>query len=249
MQRPTFRLMPLLGTGLLLAVAHGLAGCGAMPAHSNTLVFGTTTKVAVDVSQEPTGALGVTIGYKRNEAVWMPLIANVPAGDGKTQPAACTTEACTKLVGDADVDTYSVLATFSGDMGGAAKTAEASGSVTQFFATGLAARTLAQRGGAALVNTAAAAPLDADVAAAARDIQAAKSDRITTIVDSVTKPDKSLDQAGVASLLAKEPAKSKLTDAVKLQLTAVKTVSGLQAQLGKTHQGYVKVIFDSLSTQ
>jgi hypothetical protein len=242
--------MPLLGTGLLLlAIAQGLAGCGAMPAHSNTLVFGTTTRVAVDVSQEPTGALGVTIGYKRNEAVWMPLIANVPAPTGGMQPAACTSEACAKLVGNGDEDTYSVLATFSGDMGGAAKAAEAKGTVSQFFATGLAARTLAQRGGAALVNTAAAEPLDADVAAAAKDIQTAKSDRITSIVDSFTRPDKSLDVAGVASLVAREPARSRVTDAVKSQLVAVTTVAGLEAQLRRTHQGYVRLLFDSLPTK
>ncbi len=55
-----------------------LYGCGSVPQHSNTLVFGTDTKVALDVSSSPAnaGALGFTLGYKRVEAVWMPLLAN-----------------------------------------------------------------------------------------------------------------------------------------------------------------------------
>ena len=66
-------LIPL--TGLLLITL----GC-ATPKHTNTLIFGTSTRVAFDVSQDPTGAVGVTLGYKRQEAVWMPLQANEKQG-------------------------------------------------------------------------------------------------------------------------------------------------------------------------
>lgn len=68
-----------------IATASLLAGCGTMP--PNVLVFGTTTVTALDVSPGTTGTFGVTLGYKRHEAVWMPLMVQVdsPAG-GTTRP-------------------------------------------------------------------------------------------------------------------------------------------------------------------
>lgn len=50
-----------------------LAGCGT--AGNQVLVFGTDTKVALDVSGDPTGQPSFTLGYKRREAVWLPLAA------------------------------------------------------------------------------------------------------------------------------------------------------------------------------
>lgn len=54
------------------AAAVGLSGCTTPP---DVMVFGTTTKLAVDVSaQTTTGGLPeITVGYKRAEGVWMPL--------------------------------------------------------------------------------------------------------------------------------------------------------------------------------
>jgi hypothetical protein len=56
-----------------------LAGCtiGKIQ-HNDVLIFGTDTKLALDVSANPTtgGTPEVTIGYKRQEAVWMPLVVN-----------------------------------------------------------------------------------------------------------------------------------------------------------------------------
>lgn len=54
----------------VVLIAMLCASCSA-PKHTNTLIFGTTTRFAIDASQEPTGSLGITIGYKRHEAVWM----------------------------------------------------------------------------------------------------------------------------------------------------------------------------------
>jgi hypothetical protein len=145
--------LQVLGAACLLA----LAGCAA-PEHSNTLIFGTTTKVALDVSQDPTGAVGVTLGYRRQEAVWMPLLPN-QGKPNERAPAECKDKVgCPMFVGKEgdDHDTYSVFASFGGKGGGGAGVAEAGaraeGQIVQYFATGLAARKLAE-GGAALVNT------------------------------------------------------------------------------------------------
>ncbi len=60
----------IVGTGLLVSAC-------AVP-HNNVLIFGTQTKVGVDVgvAAEAGGIPDVTIGYKRREAVWMPLVMN-----------------------------------------------------------------------------------------------------------------------------------------------------------------------------
>ncbi len=135
-----------------------VAGCSSTPEHTNTLIFGTTTKVAIDVSQDPTGTVGVTIGYRRQEAVWMPLLPNQGGKDARV-PATCNGTECPKYTGNegSDRDTYSVFASFggeaSGSAGGSTPGAQAGAKIVQYFATGLAARALANRGGAALVNT------------------------------------------------------------------------------------------------
>lgn len=181
-------------TMMVIAVTLAGAGCSSTPRHSNTLMFGTSTRVALDVSQEPTGSLGFTLGYKRQEAVWMPLLANKNDG-GDLVPAECSETGCKVFQGQAGeggaagkgaVDTYSVLATFSGSASANAESpaassgsaapesrpaARAGGGIAQYFATGLAARLLAARG-AAVVNAAAgetaAAPLSEDEKAAIR---------------------------------------------------------------------------------
>jgi hypothetical protein len=144
------------------AIAAFLVGCTSTPQHTNVLVFGTNTKVALDLSQDATNGIGITLGYKRMEAVWMPLLPNQanPNGTG-LQPSPCMTEKeCPKFVGmdSADqYDTYSVLASFGSKLGAGVdstgKDAKVNGEIAQYFATGLAARLLAQSGGAGLVST------------------------------------------------------------------------------------------------
>ena len=200
---------------LCLPGASILGGCDT-PRHSNTLIFGTTTKVAIDASQEPTGALGVTIGYKRNEAVWMPLIANESEA-GKTVPAKCGGDDCRKFEGRAGTgggaaaagaqDTYSVLATFSGNMSATAQNPEAKGSLAQYFATGLAARLLAQYGGAAVVNTAANDTKAAAINADAKKVLDLKTARIERILAKLTKTNGEVDSGAVTKLLGLSPAK------------------------------------------
>jgi hypothetical protein len=141
-----------------------------MPQHSNTLVFATNTMVALDVSASPTtGSPNITMGYKRQEGAWVPLVANGAGPAGERQPAGCTVPADGCILrgttaNSGEGDALSVLATFGADGSAGASgatgspTASASGGIKQYFATGLAARILAQRGGAQLVSTAADSP-------------------------------------------------------------------------------------------
>jgi hypothetical protein len=133
-----------------------LAGCGSTPTHTNTLIFGTNTKLALDVGADPTGISSITLGYKRQEAVWMPLLANKGKDDQREPATDCVSEGClfqgTSPTGE---DAYSVLATFGATFSGegqASSGVKAAGGIAQYFATGLAARELARSGGAQLVS-------------------------------------------------------------------------------------------------
>lgn len=143
-----------------LAITSFLMGCTSTPQHTNVLVFGTNTKVALDLSQDVTSGIGITLGYKRQEAVWMPLLPNQASTGSGLQPSPCIKpDDCPKFIGKDSAgqhDTYSVLASFGTKLGGgvdsAGKDAKVNGEIAQYFATGLAARILAQNG-AALVST------------------------------------------------------------------------------------------------
>lgn len=80
------------GVARLIAAAIsgvGLSGCLNGVQHNDVLIFGTDTKLALDVSASATGGgtPEVTIGYKRAEAVWMPLVANgTGVATGPLQP-------------------------------------------------------------------------------------------------------------------------------------------------------------------
>lgn len=152
----------------IVAVVFATVSCSSTPQHSNTLIFGTNTAVALDVSQLPTGNLGVTLGYRRQEVVWIPLLANTTNASGAETPAVCQSDSCKSFNGttgsDGETngagarDTYSVLATFSGQSAGGSLVSSSGagvtggGAIAQYIATGFAARALAESG-AAVVNT------------------------------------------------------------------------------------------------
>ena len=60
-----------LATGLAAFVASMLSGCQTVT--DDKLLFVTDTKVALDVSGDPTGQSSFTLGYKRKEAILLPL--------------------------------------------------------------------------------------------------------------------------------------------------------------------------------
>jgi hypothetical protein len=234
-----------------------LAACTSTPQHSNTLIFGTSTRLAIDVSQEPTGALGATIGYKRHEAVWMPLLANetVQSGGTPPTPARCSTDPCRKFVGEAGSqggaagrgarDTYSVLATFTGDMSGSAQGAQAKAGVAQYFATGLAARLLAQYGGAAAVGSAASAPSGEAIRAA--QVVKAHVQKVDTIGARLSRTDGSVNATLVTRLFGLEPAKN-LPKADREQIAQMTRRSELQDYLEDAPEDVAQKIFDTLDS-
>lgn len=69
-----------------IAIASALLVSACVAPHNDTLLFGTDTKVALDVGAPPenAGIPQLTIGYKRREFVWMPLYVN--ARDSKVVP-------------------------------------------------------------------------------------------------------------------------------------------------------------------
>lgn len=144
-----------------------IVGC-ATPQHTNTLIFGTNTKLALDISQSPTNLPSITFGYKREEAVWMPLLANRDKNGNTcnsptTKSGAETGKPAIQADNDnspanfnclyqgtdgEDEDTYSVLASFGSKFNGESNAinsgqTKAGGGLAQFFATGIAARKLA----------------------------------------------------------------------------------------------------------
>ncbi len=142
------------------------AGCAQTVRHTNTLLFATNTQIAISAGTSATAQPDVTIGYKRQEAVVMPLVANVadPKKPGKLVPCWNATsppaDGCL-IVGKNGTtnaqDSYSVLASFGAKFGAKGKGAqpEANVGIAQYFATGVAAQLLAATGGASIVTTSA----------------------------------------------------------------------------------------------
>jgi len=151
------RYRTLSTSAALITAVLGGAVAGCMPKHGDAVLFGTNTQFGIDASVDPsTTAPKVTVGYKRQEFVWMPLLAN---GEHSvlTEKNKKPFDETLKYVGKHgnDSDMYSVLASFGTKYDAQAAPADVrvGGGIAQYFATGLAARALAQAGGASLVNT------------------------------------------------------------------------------------------------
>ena len=98
----------------LVSLAILAAGCVQQP-HNNVLLFGTDTKVALDVSSSATsgGAPQITLGYRRAEAVWMPLVVNDYTCTG-TQSGQCTAQTAYETTSSAGVVTNRKPAEYTG---------------------------------------------------------------------------------------------------------------------------------------
>jgi hypothetical protein len=149
------------------------------------MVFGTNTVFGIEAGQSASGVPAVTVGYKRQEAVIMPLVANAE-DDGRLQKPCDLSggiklepgrpHPCLLVGSDGNkIDTYSVLASFGAQFDANGGTATAGGGLAQFFSTGVAAQALALRGGAALVATGEAAEKQ-DAAAVAPALAALVND-------------------------------------------------------------------------
>ncbi|RYY22141.1 MAG: hypothetical protein EOP62_23650 [Sphingomonadales bacterium] len=149
------------GSLIRLAALGVLALTGAC-AHNDVLVFGTSTTIGLNVQTASTNgsAPSIVLGYERQEAVWMPLLAN-----GRDSPPICAADAqgrCltgsipasqlmyrseTERNGRINRDTYSVFASLGAHFNGRASTDQevgAGGGLAQFFATGNAAVNISQ---------------------------------------------------------------------------------------------------------
>lgn len=163
---------------LTLATAMLLCGCVQATRHSNTMVFGTNTVFGVAVGTDPSQVPTATVGYRRQELVLLPLVANTasqaPGEKGMNRLEPCDLTAPVTVSGGTfavhpcslvgvngkAMDSYSVLASFGAkfDTGsGAAK-----GGLAQYFATGIAAQMLALTGGASVVAVGDSAGKSAD---------------------------------------------------------------------------------------
>lgn len=175
---------------IVVSTAVILGGCAT--AGNEVLVFGTETKVGISISGDPTGSPDFTLGYRRREAVWLPVSVGgggvptdlcrkaeaeqslqcsaaepakgshvyvVVAKDGNAKAGsetllcedAATVRRLLYVGSDSSSgggrDAYSVIANFglqAGTKGGT--------EISQYIATGMAARTLASRGGEKLVR-------------------------------------------------------------------------------------------------
>lgn len=157
-----------------------LGGCVQATRHSNTMVFGTNTTFGIKVGTSTGETPKIVVGYDRQEAVIMPLVANASASKGNPKwlnpcnlsqeikvPAGSKGYAvhpCSLVAfRDGAQDSYSVLASFGAKFNAKVDTsAQASGGLAQYFATGIAAQILALTGGAAVVSIGDAATASAE---------------------------------------------------------------------------------------
>jgi len=131
-----------------------LSACASRP-HNNVLIFGTDTKFGLDISSEATQGNypEVTLGYKRREAVYLPLSRNeYDCKNTNSGGKKCTinntedkylalSDGINEQIGGSkgESDAYSVFASFGAKFSAGA---QSSGDLAQYFATGVAAQRL-----------------------------------------------------------------------------------------------------------
>lgn len=175
------------------------------PHHTNTLIFATNTKFAIDIAADPTGNPGLTVGYKRQEAVWMPLLANQ---DNNGTPKQDKEFLFLGKNESQSQDTYSVLASFGATFSGGSSIGvetqgakvSTNGGLAQFFATGIAARKLAEKGGSRLVSVQPDGGVSEEIKMRAAELTSSWDNKISRIIAYVQKDGK-IDQERLASLL------------------------------------------------
>jgi len=145
---------------LLVLGSLGLVGC-ENSLLDRSLIFSTHTTLGVEVSASPAESgepLKLIIGYKRTEGVMNPVYHSmgIETADEEETTVLNTGHSETKTIAAKGrrpryrEEAYSVIAKFSGDAGTSAKgAAEGKISVAQWFATGEAAKTLANQPGIA----------------------------------------------------------------------------------------------------
>lgn len=151
-----------------LSALLALSACTQMTKHSNTLVFGTDTTIGLKVGQDANQIPNLEIGYNRQEAAFVPLLANTAVGDSR-ELAPCpgvvdvsggvqqvTINDChfRATHSGVDKDSYSTIASFGSETAASIDSNGNEGevAVAQYFATGIAAQHLVLTGGANIVQ-------------------------------------------------------------------------------------------------
>lgn len=230
-------------TAVTLILPLGLAACASLGPHNDVLLFGTDTKFAVDVSADATsgGTPSVTVGYKRKEAVWMPLLANggchaeSPLESCKTRGANGDRYVGSEGGASGKTDAYSVFASFGANLKGDAHTkASATVGLAQFFATGIAAQKLAANPQAAnvlSVQPAETGKAIAEAGATLTEEEATARDKRKTIDDAHQKLASraeacaTLSSTGGAAIAAKLSGAQASDTRLKNELTKAKTAA------------------------
>lgn len=185
-----------------------ISGCAIK--HSDVMLFGTNTKYGLSIAMDqPENTPHINVGYKRQEFVWMPLVAN--GADSALQRNVKDASAQDlKYLGKEDAkkeDTYSVLASFGADF--KASGAGGGGGIAQYFATGMAARKLAEVGGASLVQasdvnlTPQKTVLTPEDLKVVEDTLAERNKKAEEIIAHAKKTDGSFDQEKLVALAKK----------------------------------------------
>ncbi len=169
MRRRSYRYLAAIA---LLPLA---TGCVQATRHSNTMLFGTNTTFGIKAGTATGETPSIVVGYDRQEAVIMPLVANTAKNSNSNNlldPCDLTKDVmvggtakyavhpCSLVaVNGKAMDSYSVLASFGAQFD--ANGQGAKGGLAQYFSTGIAAQLLAATGGASVVATGNAAALSA----------------------------------------------------------------------------------------
>lgn len=217
-------------TFLLLGLIISTSGCSA-PKHSNTLIFGTNTLFALDASYDSaTQQPNITIGYKRQELVWLPLMVNKAAVVQKDESTNGITDAVFQSQGsDNSRDAYSVIASFGTKHSASydpTKGPVASGEISQYIATGAAAVLLAKTSGDRLVSSTEATKVAAQQESdATKIIVDTQNKNITTALDKLCKPGtNALDTDKTNSFLKKNPAYTDIFSAASSKDDVIKNL-------------------------
>lgn len=182
---------------LIFAAAAALtSGCQTYP-HRDVMLFGTQTKLAIDIARQPeTQTPEFTVGYKRQEFVYLPLVVN--GRDSNSCAAGSTCSETPYYAGtrqsSADAgsrDAYSVFASFGAKFGGGAANTE--GGLAQFFATGIAAQELGKN--TSIGNALAIQPADAQ---AVQTVTQASAQAIDVLSTALTASERKAINARVA---------------------------------------------------
>lgn len=185
-----------------------LAGCAANP---NALIFGTNTVLGLSAGNGTAGSPELTLGFRRQEAVLLPVVAaNTWQDQGKLtfcqpekissgKPSGANTEGCLLMGSGANErDSLSVMASFGTKHN--LKAEAISGEISQYFATGLAARRLAERSGPSAVATGAAAVVGGRLAGSAAMVEAVNSPEALAAARALVEADKSGREAVAANV-------------------------------------------------